>query len=232
MPNPQNPELRRSEEVLRPRPELGEDRHRQALRADQGEPGGPVPPGNQPGHHPDHDQDKPPLDDFAQAMGIRSDRDDEAEAEPPEPPAGEGEVAEPPASEAETEPAEPPTGEAAAEPTEPAAGETETEPAEPPAGEAETEPAPATASEATASEAAEEAMGEAARRHDHALPDDELPHEPGLVTPNGTPITARVLTVPLRCAGSAVRAGWGLTVVGGRLLRRVGTLIAEGPHRR
>lgn len=31
--------------------------------------GGPIPEGNQPGHHPEHDQDKPDLDEFAAKFG-------------------------------------------------------------------------------------------------------------------------------------------------------------------
>ena len=38
---------------------------------------GLVPEANRPGHHPDHDQDKPDLDDFAERLGI-----DEPEAPP------------------------------------------------------------------------------------------------------------------------------------------------------
>ncbi|MDQ6725505.1 MAG: hypothetical protein M3066_04980 [Actinomycetota bacterium] len=33
------------------------------------EPGGPVPPDNQPGHHPPHEQDKPDLKAFAARLG-------------------------------------------------------------------------------------------------------------------------------------------------------------------
>ncbi|MGI8983550.1 MAG: hypothetical protein ACR2HM_03300 [Acidimicrobiales bacterium] len=47
MPNPEQPELG---------PDVGADR-------------GPVPPENQPGHHPDEDQDKPDLDRFAAKLG-------------------------------------------------------------------------------------------------------------------------------------------------------------------
>jgi hypothetical protein len=44
--------------------------------------GGPVPEDNQPGHHPAHDQDKPDLEQFAEALGVKSDR--EVEDEPVE----------------------------------------------------------------------------------------------------------------------------------------------------
>jgi hypothetical protein len=33
-------------------------------------PGGPVPPENQPGHHPAEEQDKPALDKFAAKLGV------------------------------------------------------------------------------------------------------------------------------------------------------------------
>ena len=33
---------------------------------------GTVPPGNRPGHTPEHDQDRPPLDKFAERLGLRA----------------------------------------------------------------------------------------------------------------------------------------------------------------
>lgn len=35
-------------------------------------PGGPVPPDNQPGHHPPQEQDKPDLEAFAERLGTAS----------------------------------------------------------------------------------------------------------------------------------------------------------------
>lgn len=69
MSNPQQPELARSRKtpaqdadavagVLDGQREVGADAPR-----------GPVPPENQPGHHPADEQDKPPLDKFAAKLG-------------------------------------------------------------------------------------------------------------------------------------------------------------------
>ena len=69
MPNPQQPELARSRKtpaldehavpgVLDGQPDVGSDAPR-----------GPVPPENQPGHHPAEEQDRPPLDKFAAKLG-------------------------------------------------------------------------------------------------------------------------------------------------------------------
>ena len=54
MSNPQQPEIRRSE-----RGEIVQD----AAQARTGQKGrtGPVPEDNQPGHHPEHEQDQPDL---------------------------------------------------------------------------------------------------------------------------------------------------------------------------
>ena len=58
MTKPQQPEIRRSE-----RGETDQDGRRQSReeRSDTSTGGrsGPVPPENQPGHHPEHEQDKP-----------------------------------------------------------------------------------------------------------------------------------------------------------------------------
>ena len=74
MPKPQQPELRRSEEHA-----VVED-HAKTMNG-IGTPGGTatdpelaVPEANQPGHHPERDQDKPDLDAFAERFGIESDR--------------------------------------------------------------------------------------------------------------------------------------------------------------
>lgn len=69
MSNPQQPELARSRKtpaqdgdavagVLEGQRDIGADAPR-----------GPVPPENQPGHHPAEEQDKPPLDKFAAKLG-------------------------------------------------------------------------------------------------------------------------------------------------------------------
>lgn len=69
MSNPQQPELARSRKtpaqdqdavsgVLDGQRDIGADAPR-----------GPVPPENQPGHHPADEQDKPPLDKFAAKLG-------------------------------------------------------------------------------------------------------------------------------------------------------------------
>lgn len=41
---------------------------------------GPVPPDNRAGHHPDHEQDQPDLDEFAEALGV-TDRSEQATTE-------------------------------------------------------------------------------------------------------------------------------------------------------
>lgn len=168
MPNPQNPELRRSEESLRPRPELGPDPHDVG-----GGEGRPVPPDNQPGHSPERDQDKPPPDEFARALGIDPDKGDDQ---------GDG-----------GGPAE--------------GGRTEDV----------------------------HDLEEAAARHDHHTgPDPALPHDEGMVTPTGAPVTSKVLTVPIQCATTAVKVGTGAARVGGgvlvyglRTVRRIGGRVGE-----
>jgi hypothetical protein len=69
MPNPQQPELARSRKT----PALDEDAAPGVLEGQQGlgsdAPRGPVPPENQPGHHPAEEQDKPPIDKFAAKLG-------------------------------------------------------------------------------------------------------------------------------------------------------------------
>src|ERR671928_1052692 len=69
MSNPQQPELARSRKV----PHQDQDAASAAVEArratDAGGPTGPVPPENQPGHHPPEEQDKPDLDAFAAKLG-------------------------------------------------------------------------------------------------------------------------------------------------------------------
>lgn len=57
MTNPQQPELRRSERVPFQNPDAVEPNDAQELADERGR--GPVPPENQPGHHPEKEQDKP-----------------------------------------------------------------------------------------------------------------------------------------------------------------------------
>ena len=70
MSNPQQPELARSRKV----PHQDQDAVAGAVegqRVSGGDaPRGPVPPENQPGHHPAEEQDKPDLNAFAEKMGI------------------------------------------------------------------------------------------------------------------------------------------------------------------
>lgn len=85
MPNPQQPELARSRKA----PALNEDAVAGVLdgQRDVGAdaPRGPVPPENQPGHHPADEQDKPPLDKFAAKLGTMEpeERKDVLQDEPP-----------------------------------------------------------------------------------------------------------------------------------------------------
>ncbi|HVL05459.1 MAG TPA: hypothetical protein VM388_05695 [Acidimicrobiales bacterium] len=85
MSNPQQPELARSRKtpaqdqdavagVLDGQPDIGSDAPR-----------GPVPPENQPGHHPTEEQDKPPMDKFAAKLGTMEpeERKDVLKDEPP-----------------------------------------------------------------------------------------------------------------------------------------------------
>ena len=77
MSNPQQPELARSRKtpaldedavpgVLDGQPDIGADAPR-----------GPVPPENQPGHHPAEEQDKPDLDEFAAKLGTPASQPEE-----------------------------------------------------------------------------------------------------------------------------------------------------------
>ncbi len=80
MPNPQQPELRRSGQV----PALNPDASEGELAA-QGRPSsdgrvGPAPEEQRPGHHPDHEQDKPDLDAFAERLGVVAEGEEPAGA--------------------------------------------------------------------------------------------------------------------------------------------------------
>jgi hypothetical protein len=70
MSNPQQPELARSRKTPAQDPDSAA-----AVIEGQSQPGadaprGPVPPENQPGHHPAEEQDKPDLDAFAARLGV------------------------------------------------------------------------------------------------------------------------------------------------------------------
>jgi hypothetical protein len=85
MSNPQQPELARSRKT----PAQDQDAVAGVLdgQRDIGAeaPRGPVPPENQPGHHPADEQDKPPLDKFAAKLGTMEpeERKDVLKDEPP-----------------------------------------------------------------------------------------------------------------------------------------------------
>jgi hypothetical protein len=80
MSNPQQPELARSRKT----PAQDQDSVASVLEG-QREPAtdgprGPVPPENQPGHHPPKEQDEPDLDAFAERLGIEESADAAREA--------------------------------------------------------------------------------------------------------------------------------------------------------
>ena len=70
MSNPQQPELARSRKT----PHQDQDSVAAVVEGQPHQPTdaprGPVPPENQPGHHPAQEQDKPDLDAFAQRLGV------------------------------------------------------------------------------------------------------------------------------------------------------------------
>lgn len=247
MPNPQNPELRRSEESLRPRPELGPDP--QDVSGD----GGPIPAENQPGHHPDEEQDKPPADKFAEALGIKPDTevDSEAEARKATRSARTSKKAaarKAPARKAAGRPAAKAAGGTAAARSRSASGgdsdrgeggsrgtrpatETPISPAAEPATAAATgTPGAETATASAVASAArrDEPADQAARQHHHELPDEDLPHDSGLVTPSGTPITLKILRWPLKPWGTVLKTSGGLIAAYGNALRKAGERITSG----
>ncbi len=80
MSNPQQPELARSRKT----PNQDPDAVASVLEG-QRDPGadgprGPVPPENQPGHHPPQEEDKPNLDAFADRLGVGESADAAREA--------------------------------------------------------------------------------------------------------------------------------------------------------
>ena len=63
MPNPQQPELSRSRRTPLDPDSIGSDLEAASTPVED-EATGPVPRENQPGHHPEHDQDKPDAEEF------------------------------------------------------------------------------------------------------------------------------------------------------------------------
>lgn len=80
MAKPQQPELRRSGTVPALDPDASESDLEAHKRPGSSGPEGPVPEEQRPGHHPDHEQDKPDLDKFAERMGIVSEDEEPADA--------------------------------------------------------------------------------------------------------------------------------------------------------
>jgi len=70
MAKPQQPELRRSGKVAALDPDATETVLGAAERPGTKGTAGPVPEEQRPGHKPEHEQDKPDLDDFAARLGI------------------------------------------------------------------------------------------------------------------------------------------------------------------
>lgn len=85
MANPQQPELRRSGKV----PDLDPDATEAVLSAEErpktSRARKPVPEEQQPGHHPDEEQDKPDMEAFAERLGIPSEGDEPDDAPHVEP---------------------------------------------------------------------------------------------------------------------------------------------------
>ena len=70
MAKPQQPELRRSGTVPALDPDAAESDLKAHRRPGDSGKGGPIPEEQQPGHHPEQEQDKPDLDKFAERLGI------------------------------------------------------------------------------------------------------------------------------------------------------------------
>jgi len=68
MTTPQQPELRRKGHS--PADPKARKRFEDATLPPAQEQSGPIPEENQPGHHPEHEQDQPDLDDVAGKLGI------------------------------------------------------------------------------------------------------------------------------------------------------------------
>jgi hypothetical protein len=70
MSNPQQPELARSRKTPAQDPDSVATVVEGQRQPEAKGPGGPVPAENQPGHHPETEQDKPDLDAFAARLGV------------------------------------------------------------------------------------------------------------------------------------------------------------------
>lgn len=70
MAKPQQPELHRSSRVPALDPDASEAKLSAQERPRNGGTIGDAPEEQQPGHHPDHDSDKPDLDAFAERLGV------------------------------------------------------------------------------------------------------------------------------------------------------------------
>ena len=70
MAKPQQAELRRSGNIEALDPDATEAKRSADKRRPVTDPRSPVPEDQRPGHHPDHDQDKPDLDKFAERLGV------------------------------------------------------------------------------------------------------------------------------------------------------------------
>ena len=80
MANPQQPELRRSGQVPALNPNASEaELSAQKPPSSDGRVGD-VPAEQRPGHHPDHEQDKPDLDAFAERLGVAAESEEPAGA--------------------------------------------------------------------------------------------------------------------------------------------------------
>lgn len=93
MGRPQQPELNRSGTTpLQPDSLESELKSRKQARPRQGdETGGAVPEDNQPGHHPEHEEDKPDTEAFVRRFSGREDRDESPDPrQPPRSPHAEG----------------------------------------------------------------------------------------------------------------------------------------------
>lgn len=80
MSKPQQPELHRSGRVPALDPDASEAKLSAQDRPANGDTIGGAPEDQQPGHHPEHDQDKPDLDRFAERLGVKAEGDEPHDA--------------------------------------------------------------------------------------------------------------------------------------------------------
>jgi hypothetical protein len=85
MAKPQQPELRRSGRVEALDPDATAAVRTADRRLDVSDPNGPVPRAQRRGHHPDHEQDKPDLDRFAERLGVAPEGEEPPDAAHVEP---------------------------------------------------------------------------------------------------------------------------------------------------